>query len=300
MFRHNLLKATLTTAFSLFALAASQTALAAPADLDMVVYNPGKAGIFPVSSELIIGKKEAILIDAQFSTADGAKLVEKIKQSGKKLTTIYISHGDPDFYFGLEPIRAAFPQARIVATQPTIDHIRHSMQGKLAFWGPKLGENAPKQVFVPSRLKGNSLTLEGKKLEVIGLKGPNTEVSFVWIPALKAVVGGVPVVGNEHVWMADAQTKEARADWLKTLQKIEDLKPEVVVPGHFSEGSPQTLASVHFTRDYIKAFEREMTKAKNSAELIAAMKQQYPQLEDVSSLELSAKVVMGEMKWPAE
>ncbi|MGQ5523975.1 MBL fold metallo-hydrolase [Chitinimonas sp. PSY-7] len=300
MFRQAYLKTTLTTALSLLALTASQSALAASTDLDMTVYNPGEAAIFPVSSELIVGKKEAILIDAQFSTADGAKLVEKIKQSGKKLTTIYISHGDPDFYFGLEPLRAAFPDARIIATQPTIDHIRHSMKGKLAFWGPKLGANAPKQLYVPSPLKGNNLSLEGKKLEVIGLNGPNTEMSFVWIPALKAVVGGVPVVGNSHVWMADAQTKQARADWLKTLQKIEDLKPEVVVPGHFTKDAPQTLESVRFTRDYIQTFEREMAKAKNSGELIAAMKQQYPQLEDLSSLELSAKVAMGEMKWPAE
>ena len=84
-------------------------------------------------------------------------------------------------------------------------------------------------------------------------------------------------------------------DWLATLKRIEDLKPNTVVPGHYL-GKP-SLASVTFTADYIKAFDLETAKAKDSAALIAAMKKRYPTLADESSLELSAKVAKGEMKW---
>ncbi len=42
---------------------------AAPLQLD--VYNPQENAIFPVSSTLVSGPKEAILFDAQFSTKDG-------------------------------------------------------------------------------------------------------------------------------------------------------------------------------------------------------------------------------------
>ena len=49
--------------------------------------------------------------------------------------------------------------------------------------------------------------------------------------------------------------------------------------------------------DYIKAFDEETAKAKDSAALIAAMKKRYPALGEESSLELSAKVAKGEMKW---
>jgi hypothetical protein len=55
---------------------------------------------------------------------------------------------------------------------------------------------------------------------------------------------------------------------------------------------------VKFTRDYLKAFEVEAAKAKDSVALIAAMKKRYPKLEGTSSLELGAKVIKGEMKWP--
>jgi len=267
-----------------------------PAPLKLDVYNPGEQSMFAVSSEIISGNKDVMLIDAQFQRNDAQKLVEKIKATGKKLTTIYISQSDPDFYFGLSTLHAAFPQAKIVATQATVDTINATKDGKLTFWGPKLRENAPDSVIVPEVLKGNTLWLEGNKLEI---KGVMPDKTFVWIPALKAVVGGVLVDGNNmHVWVADSQTKEQRQKWLASLEQITQLKPTVVVPGHFLPGAPQNLESVNFTRQYLQTIEAELPKTQNSTQLIAAMKAHYPQLKEESSLELTAKVLKGEMKWP--
>ena len=268
----------------------------AASPLTMEVYNPGEKSVFPVSSEIVSGEKEVVLIDAQFQGNDADQLIEKIKATGKTLTTVYISHSDPDFYFGLDKIKAAFPQAKIVATPETIAAINASKDGKLAYWGPILKENAPQSVVVPQPLQGNSFMVDGQKIEV---KGPTPDRTYVWIPALKAVVGGVPVVGNNiHLWVADTQTPQSRADWQQTLESIKALKPEVVVPGHFLPGAPQTLESVSFTQNYLTTLEKALPKAKDSAQLIAAMKKQYPGLKDESSLELSAKVLKGEMNWP--
>lgn len=275
----------------------SLTTLAhAASPLTMEVYNPGEKSVFPVSSEIVSGEKEVVLIDAQFQGNDAGQLIEKIKATGKTLTTVYISHSDPDFYFGLDKIKAAFPQAKIVATPETIAAINASKDGKLAYWGPILKENAPQSVVVPQPLQGNSFMVDGQKIEV---KGPTPDRTYVWIPALKAVVGGVPVAGNNiHLWVADTQTPQSRADWQQTLESIKALKPEVVVPGHFLPGAPQTLESVSFTQNYLTTLEKALPKAKDSAQLIAAMKKQYPGLKDESSLELSAKVLKGEMNWP--
>ncbi|BBN56948.1 hypothetical protein TRE132_50730 [Pseudomonas chlororaphis subsp. aurantiaca] len=100
-----LLLATATLGF------AAHAAAVEPA-LKLDVYNPGTAAIFPVTSVLVSGKKEAILVDAQFGKSQAEQLVEKIRASGKQLTTIYISHGDPDYYFGLDTITQAFPRPR--------------------------------------------------------------------------------------------------------------------------------------------------------------------------------------------
>ncbi|MGK5059898.1 MBL fold metallo-hydrolase [Janthinobacterium sp. LB2P49] len=277
---------------TLFAAGAASAAASAPLTLE--VFNPGEAAIFPVASVLVAGKHDAVLIDAQFSRAEAQKLVEKIRASGKKLTTVYISHSDPDFYFGLDVIKAAFPQAKIVATPETVAEIRRKADAKVAYWGPILKDNAPKSIVIPEALKGKRIALEGQSLDIAG---PTPARTYVWIPSIKAVVGGVVLFGNLHVWTADTQSLQSRQDWLKTLDGIAALKPVTVVPGHFKVGSSLTPDSIGFTRDYLVTFEAETAKAANSAALIEAMKQHYPSLGLDGALETSAKVAKGEMKW---
>ncbi|ATU98774.1 Vmh family MBL fold metallo-hydrolase [Aeromonas salmonicida] len=270
----------------------SGAALAGP--LTVTVYNPGEKAIFPVSSSLVAGDKEAILIDAQFDVKNGQALVDMIKKSGKQLTTVYISAGDPDFYFGLEPILAAFPGVKVLADQHVIDHINKTKDDKLTYWGPILGEGAPKSLTVPQVLTANHLTLEGEKIEI---KEMNTPTAYLWAPSIKTAFGGVPVYHGVHVWMADSQTKEARAHWVKTLNELQAMKPERVVPGHFLGTEPKGTEAVTFTRDYVQRFEQELATSKNSGELIESMKKAFPSLPVDDGLAIGAKVNTGEMKW---
>lgn len=286
----------LRTLSAVFLAGAANAALAAPLRLE--VYNPGDKAFFPVSSEIVYGDKEAILIDAQFQRNDAEALVAKIQASGRKLATVFISQADPDFYFGLDVIHAAFPDAAILASKDTVAIIKAQMEGKLAYWGPVLKDNAPKALVLPAVLKGDSLSLEGRKIEIRGLHGASPERSYVWIPSLHTVAGGVLVNSGTHVWIADTQTPESRQHWLAALNDIASLKPATVVPGHYLGAAPKGLAAVRFTADYVRAFEQEAARAADSKALIGAMKQRYPTLGAVPSLELSAKVIKGEMKWP--
>jgi len=272
-----------------------QALAAEPLHLD--VYNPGHEAIFPVSSVIVSGEKDAVLVDAQFGKAQAEQVVERLRAGGKRLTTIYISHGDPDYYFGLDTLTQAFPQAKVVASAATVAHIHQTMDAKLAYWGPQMGADKPERLVVPEVLEGHHLTLEGQALDVVGLDGPQPDRSFVWIPSIKAVVGGVVVSEHIHVWMADTQSAKSHADWLGTLKRIEQLAPRTVVPGHYLGQSSRSLAAVRFTADYIQAFDAETAKAKDAAALVVSMKKRYPDLADESSLELGAKVAKGEMKW---
>lgn len=265
--------------------------------LRVEVYNPGPEAIFPVSSVIVTGEKEAVLVDAQFARPQAEELVKRIHQSGKTLTAIYISHGDPDYYFGLQTITEAFPKARVLATAQTVAHIKQTKDSKLAYWGPQMGDGAPGKLIVPQVLEGNRLELEGRQLQIIGLDSPQPERTFVWIPSTKTVLGGVVLSNNIHVWMADTQSAKSHADWLATLAHIEKLQPLTVIPGHFLPGERKPIDAARFTADYIKTFDAETVKAKNSNALVAAMKAHYPALGDESSLELSAKVAKGEMEW---
>lgn len=285
---------TISTAVLLTSLAFS--AQAKP--LNIETYNPKDTSMFPVTANLITGENEAILVDAQFHKKDAEKLVQMIQDSQKKLTTIYISHSDPDYYFGLETIAKAFPEAQIIATQATVDAIESTKDGKLAYWGPVLKEDAPQTVILPNVLAADTLTLEGETIEIKGLDGKAPERSFLWIPSIKTVLGGVVVSDNIHVWIADTQTTESQDAWLETLNLMQSLQPDVVIPGHFLSDSAFNLDTVKFTEQYLKDFRATNATTKNSQELIENMKVLYPNLEDESSLEMSAQVIKGEMAWP--
>ena len=273
--------------------AAASSVLAQPLTLD--TYNPRDAAVFPVSSTLITGEKDAILVDAQFSNREAEELVKRIQASGKHLTTIFISHGDPDYYFGLDVLTRAYPEAKVLATPATVAYIEKTRAPKLAYWGPILKDSAPARTLAPEVLQGDALELEGQRIEVIG---HDPKHASLWIPGIKAVVGGILTSANIHVWMADSQSAEARKSWLKSLDELEALQPTTLVPGHYLGEPAMNLADLRFTRDYLLALEEELAKANDSQALIAAMKARYPDLQDESSLELSAKVLKGEMQWP--
>ncbi|MCT8864620.1 MBL fold metallo-hydrolase [Shewanella xiamenensis] len=272
------------------------TAQAAP--LQVSHFNPGENSIFAVSSSFISGEHEMMLVDAQFQKNDAQTLVDTIKASGKKLTLVYISHSDPDFYFGLDVIKQNFPEVEIVATQTTVDDIKASMEGKLAYWGPILKDNAPSQLVLPKVVTTNRFSIDGEQVLIEGLEDAHPKHTFLWVPSAKTITGGVEVFDNTHVWMADTQSVESRKAWLTHLEKMEALSPKEVIPGHYLGDARFDKRAIDFTRDYINAFEKAAKTAKDSADLIAKMLKLYPQIPLDAGLEISAKVIMGEMRWP--
>jgi len=294
-FRSSLLAACIA-ASGLVGCAAVNSAPEQPLKVD--TFNPGDASLFPVMSSLISGENEILLVDAQFQRNDAQVLVDRIRASGKKLTAVYISHYDPDFYFGLDLIADNFPGVKFYATPTTAKKVKASAQPKLDYWGPILKENAPKRLDLPEAIDGDTLLVDGEKVEIFGLDSHDPTHTVLWIPSIKTVTGGVVLYENVHVWMADNQTPESRRSWLKTLDNIVALNPEKIIPGHVIGESKMGMEAVEHTRTYIRHFEQQMAQSKDSAELIDRMKKLYPDFSNVGDLELSAKVAMGEMKWP--
>ncbi|WP_394666177.1 MBL fold metallo-hydrolase [uncultured Chryseobacterium sp.] len=260
------------------------------------VYNASENS-FGVASVIVTGKTEAVLIDAQFTLADAEKVAQEIKKDGKKLTAIYVSHGDPDFYFGLEIFKKYFPEVTAYASPATIEHIKKTAQKKLEVWGERLGKNITSNVVLPQNLKEDFIELEGEKLEIIGLEEFPSR-TFVWIPSVKAAVGGINVFGTSfHLWMADAQTAEARKEWTSVLNKIDNLNPEIVIPAHAKSETPFDISAVKHTRNYIQFYEEALKTNKTSESLTDALKKEYPDLTFETALQIGAKVNTGEMKW---
>jgi glyoxylase-like metal-dependent hydrolase (beta-lactamase superfamily II) len=255
---------------------------------------------FPAGSKnktatLVTGQNEALLVDAGFTRADGHRLAAAVLDSGKTLTTVFISHGDPDFYFGAEVLADAFPDATFVATPIVIDHIKHSYEGKLKAWAA-LGANLPARLVDIEPLTGD-LTLEGHRFELKGGPAGLPDRHYLWQPEQRAILGGVLLFQQEHVWVADTPTPKDRSAWVELLDEMAALDPQLVVPGHRLPDTPTDASAITATRDYLLAFEEELGKAADGAALIAALVDRYPDNGMQIAAQIGAKVAKGEMKW---
>ena len=282
--------------FAASALIAHSAIAADTAPLTLEVYN-ANASSFGVTSTLVYGETEAMVIDTGFTKADALRIAAKVLDSKKELKTIFISQADPDYYFGAETLHAIFPQADIITTPAVKKVIEEKLTGKLAFWGPKMGSNAPVNPIVPAAYTQSTLTVDGQTIEIRGTEGVLAHRPYLWIPANKAILGNVAVFGNIHLWMADAQSEESQAAWKAQLQEMLALKPSMVIPGHMTQGTELTADNITFSLNYITAFQKAKKDSKDSAELIKTMTAKYPEAQGALNLDIAAKVHKGEMTW---
>ena len=262
--------------------------------LALKVYNPGTSAIFPVTSTIVYGKKDAALIDAQFQKQYAEQVVKEIKNMKKNLKYVFVSYHDPDYYFGLNVIHKAFPEAKIISTAQTAYLIEASKDMKLDVWKKQLGTDAPDTLIVPE-VVDTLPTIEGNALEVKYSKDDSAH-PFVWIPSLKAIVGGGSVTEGGHIWMADTQGDKGIERWQQVISAMKQLEPATVVPAHFvsSDYKPQVL---DFVGKYLADYRQAAAKSNNAAELTAAMEKAWPQLPGKDNLVFSAKVFKGEQEW---
>lgn len=271
MSKHTLLLAALACC----GLAATAAGAAhAETKLTATVFTSSPGG-FLVTSTLVAGEREAVLVDAQFTLADAHRLIATILESKKTLTTVYVTHGHPDHYFGLAAIKQAFPRAKLVAHPAAVAEIRKTWQAKVKQWAPMYGALVPEQPVLPAALAGKTITLEGQTLEIRGpAQGDSADGSYVWIPSIRTVIAGDAVYANVHVWTRDTNAAQRRA-WIKTLDEIAALRPTTVVAGHKDPKVKDDLSAVKGTREYLEAFDAAVASSRTAAEVQQKLKAKY-------------------------
>ena len=86
---------------------------------------------FNVTSVIVMGKKECILIDCQWTRANAHRVIAEILETGLELKAIYSTHAHPDHYWGMGEIHSVFPNAKRYAPAPVCTLYSHQYQPKL-------------------------------------------------------------------------------------------------------------------------------------------------------------------------
>jgi glyoxylase-like metal-dependent hydrolase (beta-lactamase superfamily II) len=231
-----------------------------------------------------------MLVDAQLTKTSAERVLQEIKDTKKPLSIIYITHEHADHFLGLEVFKDAYPCVKIIANSAVVDRAARVYQQKIDKWKQILGSGATSRVVAIEKVDGNFIAFDGSKIEVLKrMQGDTDENTMLWIPGQRILIAGDVLFNDMHLYTAETESN-TRGKWLNSLNKIRELNPSVVVPGHSKVGAHlDASTAVDFTENYLLAFEEELKKAKDPDSFIISMKERFPSADFLLALERGAK-----------
>jgi glyoxylase-like metal-dependent hydrolase (beta-lactamase superfamily II) len=231
-----------------------------------------------MASTLIHGTRDAVLVDAFTTVKQANTLAEWVAASGKNLTTIYITHGHGDHWFGVETLLERFPNARAVATPDVVKVMRQHASPEILekVWKAAFPGQIPDKLTIAEELKRNVIDLEGQDLVAVELGHTDTDfTTCLDVPSVGLVVAGDAAYNDVHLYLVESN-KQSRREWISALDKIESLNPHAVIASHKRPGNDDNPRIIEETRQYIRDFDRLAETTRTAQELYDKMLELYP------------------------
>jgi glyoxylase-like metal-dependent hydrolase (beta-lactamase superfamily II) len=247
----------------------------------------------PTSATLIYGKRDAVLVDAFLTVEQANAVVEWVAASGKNLTTIYVTHGHGDHFFGIGAVLDRFPNAKAVATPDVVKVMRKQASPEFvaSFWNARYPGQIPERLVLAEELMGNVINLEGHDLVVVEVGHTDTDyTTCLHVPSVGLVVAGDVAYNDVHLYLVESNA-QTRREWISALDTIETLKPRTVIAGHKKAEKDDSPRIIEETRQYIRDFERLAGMTTTARELYDKMLELYPDRANPGSLWGSARAM---------
>ena len=234
----------------------------------------------PISSTLIYGERDAVVVDSFITVDQGRAQADWIAATGKNLTTIYATHGHGDHFFGATVLLDRFPRAQFVAVPSAVQVMKQQTSPEFlaSFWKSRFPDQIPDNLVVAEELKANVLELEGETLIVVPLRFTDTAgTTCLHVPSLDLIAAGDAAYNGVHPRLVESNENHKGDEWIAALDKMDALRPRVVVAGHKNPKSDDDGSRViSATRRYILDFEELAGKTSNAKALYDAMLARYP------------------------
>lgn len=230
----------------------------------------------PITSTLIFGEREAVLIDTLTTVAEAEALAAWVKLHNRNLTTIYVTHGHFDHFYGLSVLLKHFPEARAIATPKSVDLMHSEAIPMREFFSQCWPGQIPTQLIAAEPYDDQVITLEGHELRIIEQGRTDTvHTTSLHVPSIDLVVGG-DVLYNHCNMYVGGTTVESRANWIAALDRLGALAPKYAVAGHKRVGAPDTPDSIELSKRYLTDFGRLQQCTSSDRELYDEMNKLYP------------------------
>jgi glyoxylase-like metal-dependent hydrolase (beta-lactamase superfamily II) len=245
----------------------------------------------PISATLISGQHDAVLADPLMTVEQGMAVADWVSTTGKNLTTVYVTHGHGDHWFGLGAVRERFPGVRAVATPGVVERMRKWSAPDVMqeFWQARFPGQISDRNPVADPLDGPSFELEGRPLVAVNAGHTDTDdTTVLHVPDIGLVVAGDAAYNDVHQYLAESDS-HGRKDWLAALDIVEALDPRAVVAGHKRYGKDDSPRIIDETRQYIRDFDRLDKETATAEELYWQMLAMHPHRINPGALWLSAQ-----------
>jgi glyoxylase-like metal-dependent hydrolase (beta-lactamase superfamily II) len=164
----------------------------------------------PIASTLILGKRDAVLVDTAITVEQNQKLAEWIAASRKNLTMIYATHGHGDHFFGVNTLQKAFPKARFVATREVIAVMRKQASVPVvdSYWKPRFPGQIDSTLVVADELTGGVIELEGEQLVSVPLGHTDTDsTTCLHVSSIGLVACGDALYNDVHLHLGESNAE---------------------------------------------------------------------------------------------
>jgi glyoxylase-like metal-dependent hydrolase (beta-lactamase superfamily II) len=248
----------------------------------------------PITSTLLFGAKDALLVDPPFTLTQTARVAEWVARSGKSLRSIYVTHGHGDHWFGSVQLAQRFPGVTVYATPGTIAVMKlNATEGRARVFDRDFPNLIGETPVLAQPIPGGGLALEGVALVPVDLGHTDTDESTVLhVPSLDLVVAGDVVYNGVHQYIAESGNGGIDA-WLAALDKLEALHPKIVIAGHKNHALPDDPKIIDETRRYLRDVKRLVAQRPTPQAYYEQMLQLYPERINRGPLWYSGLALLG-------
>ncbi|MEO3745503.1 MBL fold metallo-hydrolase [Plantactinospora sp. B5E13] len=231
----------------------------------------------PLSSTLIYGAEEALLVDPPFTREQIAQVGDWVEASGRRLAYVYATHGHGDHWFGTNELLKRFPGAVAYATPGTIEVMhQQATVGREQLFDRVFPGLIPESPVVAVPVPAEGFLLEGNPVRAVETGHTDTDQTTVLhVPSIGLVVAGDVVYNGVHQYLLETVDGGLR-EWLEALDRVEELAPRAVVAGHKNRDRSDDPVCVDLTRKYLLDVERLLTEKSTAREFFDEMIRLYP------------------------
>ena len=233
----------------------------------------------PITSTLILGNHDAVLVDPPLTTTQAADVGDWIEASGRRLRQIYITHGHGDHWFGAMPLLDRFPGVAVRATEGTKQHMatQNNAEFRADFWDRVFPGQLPTGDVDVDVVDERGVELEGVRLVPVEVGHTDTDATtMLHVPEIGLLVAGDVVYNGVHLYLAESHGVTGIDEWLAALDVAQRLRPAAVIAGHKRPRAFDNPSQIQATQRYLTDA-RELLKSSTRAdEFYDRMLARYP------------------------